>query len=236
MAYAGGGRNPAWGRDVGPPPPTNRHPFGGYSFGYPHPYGGLAALNAGSFYTYSQQYPCGAGNYLRAYMPGQQAFVPGGMQSTAFANSNRYPTTQPVVNPSLPAANMTNSTGGVGCEPGYNYFFPSEHTKIHVFRTGETPPWNLPPSHTTPFHAVHVPVNTTLGDLLKGFGATNPEGRKNKVFEVHQGGNGKWYKGMCFKGDSDKDMEKTIKSIGWDETRNGLPGGKPVVYVYVTNG
>lgn len=236
MAYAGGGRNPAWGRDVGPPPPTSRQAFSGYSFSHPHAYGGLPALNVPSYYTQPQQYTWGVGNYQPPHVVGQQAFAPGGLQSMAFASANRYPTTQPVINTSLPAANMTNSTGGVGCEPGYNYFFASEHTKIHVFRTGDTPPWNLPNSYTSPFHAVHVPVSTTLGDLLKGFGATNPEGSKNKVFEVHQGGNGKWYKGMCYKGDNEKDMEKTIKSIGWDETRTGLPGGKPVVYIYVTNG
>ncbi|KAK6855493.1 hypothetical protein PG995_007644 [Apiospora arundinis] len=28
-------------------------------------------------------------------------------------------------------ANFQNPTGGVGCEPGYNYF-PAQHTKIHV--------------------------------------------------------------------------------------------------------
>lgn len=131
---------------------------------------------------------------------------------------------------------MTNSTGGVGCEPGYNYFFPAEHTKIHVFETGDTPPWLLPPNFVFSFNAVHVPVNTTLGDLLKGFGACNTNPSLNRLFEVHQGGDGKWYKGMCIKGDDFSDMDKTIKSKGWDSTRTGMQGGKPVVYLYVTKG
>lgn len=233
MSFLGGGRNPAWGRDTGPPPPTSRQGLGGYSFGFPHQFGGLAPFGAASFFAAPQQqyYP----GWGAAGGPGP---VPGPAPQghTAFAGAGRGPAGQPVVNPSLPAANMTNSTGGVGCEPGYNYFFPSEHTKIHVFRTGDTPPWNLPPSFASPFHAVHVPVSTTLGDLLRGFGATNPEARKNKVFEVHQGGSGKWYKGQCYAGDDEKSMDMAIKEVGWDQTRTGLPGGKPVVYLYVTNG
>lgn len=149
---------------------------------------------------------------------------------------NNGPVPPPVINPSLPAANMTNSTGGVGCEPGYNYFFPAEHTKLLLFRTGATPPWQLPPHFVAPFHAVHVPVTTTVAELLRGFGATNPDPQKNKIVELQQGGNGRWYKGMSIRGDKDKMMGKTLKSIGWDASRTGLPGQKPVVYLYVTKG
>lgn len=135
---------------------------------------------------------------------------------------------------------MTNSTGGVGCEPGYNYFFPSEHTKIHVFQTGATPPWSLPPSSraaaAVPFHAVHVPVSTTLGDLLRGFGATHADPRRNRVFEVHQGGGGRWYRGQSFGGEDARSMDLAIRDVGWDQSRTGQPGGKPVVYLYVTKG
>jgi hypothetical protein len=139
-----------------------------------------------------------------------------------------------VINPELPAANMTNSTGGVGCEPGYNYFFSPEHTKIHVLKTGATPPWQLPANFQISFHACHVPVSTTIGELMRGFGATNPVPKKNKIYEVVQGGNGSWYKGLCFSGENAADMKRTLKDLGWDKSRTGLLGSKPVVYLYVT--
>lgn len=233
----GGGHNPAWGRDTGPPPPTARQPFG-YPIGIPQQYSGLSPQVAPSFFApppppQQQQYHPGWNYGASPSLSPPQAPPP-----MAVPNVGRHPTGQPVVSSALPAANMTNSTGGVGCEPGYNYFFPSEHTKIHVFQTGDTPPWNLPESHgrAVRFHAVHVPVNTTIGDLLRGFGATNPDPKKNRVFEVHQGGNGKWYKGLAFSGDDSENMDRAIKEVGWDQTRAGLPGGKPVVYLYVTNG
>lgn len=238
MSFLGAGTNPAWGRDAAPPPPNNRvqGALSPYPFGYPHLHHGgmLPAFNAANFYAQQHQ----------PYHPGLPAPAP----QVAFANiaghhapgqgqgQGQGQSQPPAVDTALPAANMTNSTGGVGCEPGYNYFFPSEHTKIHVFKTGDTPPWNLPPGYAAPFHAVHVPVGTTLGDLLKGFGATNPVPDRNRVFEVHQGGSGRWYKGLSYKGDDVGDMGTAIKDVGWDQSRNGLPGGKPVVYLYVTNG
>ncbi len=160
--------------------------------------------------------------------------APGYQYTSGHGGSGRYPQPRPVVNEAMPAANMTNSTGGIGCEPGYNYFFAAEHTKIHVLKTGATPPWQYPPNYTMPFHACHVPVSTTVGDLLKGFGATNPTAKLNKVFEVTQGGNGTWYRGLCFSGDEKDNMKKTLKDVGWDKTRSGLPGGKPVVALYIT--
>lgn len=221
-----GGTNPAHGRDMGPPPPLGRGQ-GGFQ---PQPFSGFGGPGSQQPWfspvaTSSQTSPFPMWNAPQAT---QGFFTQGG--------GTHGPTSQPIINPALPAANMTNSTGGVGCEPGYNYFFPAEHVKIHVFRTGSTPPWQLPANFSAPFYAVHVPVNTTIGDLLKGFGATNPNPQKNKVVELHQGGNGRWYKGMSFRGDKDKAMEKTLSSVGWDSTRTGLPGGKPVVYLYVTKG
>ncbi|KUI71893.1 hypothetical protein VM1G_08054 [Cytospora mali] len=232
MAYVSSGTNPAFGRDHGPPPPSNRRSYGptggyGYSYPYPHQYG----------YYPPQPYYYGIHGHPYS-MPAEPAYMSGNAHAAHYPpmSQGQNLATRPVINPSMPAANLSNSTGGVGCEPGYNYFFPSEHTKIHVFRTGSTPPWQLDRTFSAPFQAVHVPVNTTIGDLLKGFGATNPDAGKNKAIEVHQGGNGKWYKGLSFKGDDDGDMAKTIKSVGWDGSRNGLAGGKPVVYLYVTKG
>lgn len=248
-----GGRNPVWGRDAGPPPPTNRQAFGVNPFNYPLHYG--STYGTARPFAQVQQAYWGSGAYAPLNNPmAQQAFAtsnaepqvfanptrlaypPGSLQPTAYANTGRTQTRQPVVDPSLPAANMTNSTGGVGCEPGYNYFFPSEHAKILVFRTGDTPPWSLPRGFTAPFVSCHVPTNTTVGDLLRGFGACNPDVRKNRVIECHEGGNGVWYKGMSFKGDDVEAMQKQIKDVGWDKTRTGLSGGKPVVHLYVTKG
>lgn len=165
---------------------------------------------------------------------GQQYWAPNPITNTVFASDGRYQTPAPIIDPAVPAANLSNSTGGVGCEPGYNYFFPAAHTKIHVFRTGSTPPWQLPPSFAMQFHALHVPVNTTIAELLKGFGATNSSSKKNIIFECHQGGNGRWYRGMVISGDQKDRLNTPIKDLGWDHTRTGLRGAKPVVYLYVT--
>ena len=128
---------------------------------------------------------------------------------------------------------MRNTTGGFGCEPGYNYFFPTKHTKIHVLRTGATPPWQLPPNFAIQFHACHVPVNTTVSELMKGFGAKNNVPKLNVITEVCPGGGGKWYKGIEVTGECFDMLKKPIKELGWDETRTGLRGEKKVVYIYV---
>lgn len=218
------GRNTAYGPDIGPPPPTN-HGF----YGFAYPQGSYPAL-------YQQQQP-----YWQAYrqsfaMPGPCGYTTNTANPTMFAATGQGPAGDPVINSSIPAANMTNSTGGVGCEPGYNYFFPPEHTKIHVFKTNDTAPWQLPANFSAPFHACHVPCNTTIGTLMKGFGAVNSDPEMNKIIEVHQGGNGNWYKGMSFRGDNLDAMAKEIKDVGWDSSRNGQVGGKPVVWLYVIKG
>lgn len=143
----------------------------------------------------------------------------------------RQPQPWPAIDPTMPAAQMTNSTGGVGCEPGYNLFFAAEHTKAHVFRSN-TPPWQLPATAQLAFKAVHIPCNTTIEELLKGFGCTNPLKKKNRVFEIQSGGGGKWYKGIEIDGGNKDLMKKTIKEIGWDATRTGNPREKPVVCLW----
>jgi hypothetical protein len=131
----------------------------------------------------------------------------------------------------MPAAQMTNSSGGVGCEPGYNYFFPANHTKVHVFKS-DIPPWQLQANAQIPFIASHVPTSTKLGDLLKGFGCTNPSAKKNICFELYSGGNGKWYKGYSFTGDDKDEIGKTMDEVGWDSSRTGNKGEKPVVCLW----
>lgn len=231
MAYCGppsaSGFNPRWGRDEGVQPPH----AGGYA-AQPCAYGAAEPQAAPWWWYY---YPPGA------YAPAAGLVVPPPPPPAAvpayvsgMGGGTRHPQAYPIVDSDLPAANMTNSTGGVGCEPGYNYFFAGEHTKVHVFKTGPTPPWELPRRESMPFHACHIPVNTTVGDLLRGMGANNPAAKKNRVCEVVQGGNGKWYKGIGFSGDDAAAMAKTLKEVGWDSSRTGQPGGKPVVYLYIT--
>ena len=218
-----GGHNPRWGRDVGTAPPIAniaqaRAP--GQAF---HPWPPQMQYQ----YPQNVQYYSVPATYTTA----SGATYP---YASGYGGSGRVPQPRPVVSSSMPAANLTNSTGGIGCEPGYNYFFPPEHTKIHVLKTGATPPWQFPANYTMPFHACHVPVSTTIGELLKGFGATNPTAKLNKVYEVTQGGNGTWYRGLCFTGDDKAAMKQTLKEVGWDKSRSGLPGGKPVVFLYIT--
>lgn len=243
MSFFGSGRNPGFGPDHGLAPPNSRQPYGvgyGYGFGHaypPQPAGYYPALYQQQQYyynTYGRPYCMpGQGGYM---MPGQGGYTTTSANPTQFAQTGQAPAGNPIINSSIPAVNMTNSTGGVGCEPGYNYFFPPEHTKIQVFMTGDTAPWQVPPNVTIPFHSCHVPCNTTIGQLLMGFGACNPEPELNRVFECHQGGNGRWYKGLMFRGDNKDDMKKTIKEVGWDPKRNGLPGGRPVVSLYIVKG
>lgn len=131
----------------------------------------------------------------------------------------------------MPAAQMSNTAGGVGCEPGYNYFFPTDHTKVHVFRS-TTPPWQLPAGAPIQFKAAHIPCRVTLEELLTGFGCDNADPKKNRCYEIVAGGNGMWYKGISFTG-ADKDLiKKSIREVGWDQTRTGTAGQKPVVCLW----
>lgn len=209
------GYNPLYGRDEGP--------------GIP-----------GHYYVLHYFYPAWALTYpTNTPLPPGSPIPPGPVYATTQPNgaANVYPRSPhpftPSLGPSIPSAQLRNTTGGTGCEPGYNYFFPRNHTKIHVFKSA-TPPWQLPAGAHIPFHAVHVPTGTTLAEILKGFGADNPDLKKNRCYEIVQGGGGRWHTGLSFGGD-DKDVGKTtIGEIGWDESRNGQPGGKPVVCIYLT--
>ncbi|KAI1821166.1 hypothetical protein F4861DRAFT_542213 [Xylaria intraflava] len=142
----------------------------------------------------------------------------------------RLPQPHPRVSTDVPGMNMVNSTGGAGCEPGYNYIFHDEHTKIHIFKTSE-PPWRAPRMNYD-FAKFQVPTNTTLAELFVRFGAVNPNPGLNRVTEVIEGGGGKWYRGMIFTGDNFADMSKTLKDIGWDSSRSGRE--KAVVWLWIT--
>ncbi|KAL6696615.1 hypothetical protein J3F84DRAFT_407421 [Trichoderma pleuroticola] len=230
-----GGWNPLTGRDSG----SGRPAFTPY--GAPQPAQGQAYIPHAGGPGYSFAASQGVPQYVvpgAGYPPAQGPSAGYYTQQTYSYQPNgtgnmlpRQPQPYPNIDPTMPAAQMTNTTGGTGCEPGYNYFFPAEHTKAHVFKTN-TPPWQLPPTAQIPFKAAHIPCNTTMAELLKGFGCTNATPKKNKCFEVVSGGGGKWYKGLEVNG-ADKDMlKKTIKDVGWDSTRTGNPNEKPVVCLW----
>ncbi|OTB03249.1 hypothetical protein M426DRAFT_24035 [Hypoxylon sp. CI-4A] len=224
----GPGSNPFWGMDRGGiagQAVNNGQPtgvpagFGGtpYIVNYPGvlPAGAIPGPNhQGPVYVVPQN----GYNHPVPVFPGQE---------------NRLPNPHPVVNPDAPALNLMNSTGGVGCEPGYNYFFPPEHTKLHIIKSS-TAPWRLPEGCSMHFGAYHVPVNTTLRELMVGFGAQNPMPKKNRVTEVIQGGNGKWYRSVTFTGADSAQVNKKLQELGWDHTRTGRPGENPVVWLWIT--
>ncbi|WYZ43133.1 hypothetical protein EsH8_VI_000832 [Colletotrichum jinshuiense] len=235
-------RRPPWGPNTGMqlprygeayiPHPGWAQPGGAYAA-----YGNYCYYPSPSYFSYPATAPY-PGSTAYAWPGAQQPQPAGGYASYPLqpggqsAWAARTAQGRPALDPRSPAAQLSNSTGGTGCEPGYNYFFPAAHTKVHVFRTS-TPPWQLPANARVQFSAFHVPVGTTLAEVLRGFGATNPAPKKNKCFEIVQAGNGRWYKGLCFSGDDKDMMKKTVAEVGWDATRTGQPGGKPVVCVWL---
>ncbi len=131
-----------------------------------------------------------------------------------------------VENGGTPGINLKNDTGGIGLEPGYNYIFPDEHVKIHVLKTS-CPPWQLEGTEEIEYQAHKVPTCITVRTMMDGFGCDNKEPKKNVVYELAQGGNGKWYRGISMKGDDQKKMGKTVGDMGWG-------GGGDPVWLYFT--
>lgn len=144
----------------------------------------------------------------------------------------RMPGPAPIIDPEMPAANLCNTSGGSGCEPGFNYFFPPEHAKIFVLRCG-TPPWQVTDQSQIGFTASHVPTNVTVGQLMRGFGCDHPIPKKNKVVEVVPGGQGKWYKGLTVSGDEKDKVKQDLASMGWAGSRGD---GKPGVFLWFSKG
>lgn len=235
-----GGWNPLAGRDAPGVGPT-RPPYAPYGAPVPSQGGDPYTYHAGGPGYYSlpgivPQYTPSASMTYGLYYPGGPVYSYAQPQFSSQPNGAgnvfaRQSQPWPRIDPAMPAAQMTNSTGGVGCEPGYNYFFASEHTKVHVFKS-TTAPWQLPPNTQIPFIASHIPCNTTFAALMQGFGCTNPSAKKNRVFEIVNGGGGKWYKGLEINGGDKEAMKKTIGEVGWDSTRTGLDGEKPVVCLW----
>lgn len=112
-----------------------------------------------------------------------------------------------------PGINLTNGTGGIGLEPGYNYIFPDAHIYIHVLKTS-CPPWQLEGTEQIEYQAHKVPTCVSVGTMMKQFGCDNGDKGKNVLYEVVMGGGGKWYRGISIKGD-DKRTEKSVGDMGW---------------------
>jgi hypothetical protein len=131
----------------------------------------------------------------------------------------------------LPSVNFQNAPGGIANEPGYSYVFPKETCKLHVINS-QNPPWQNDGGYH--LSCYNVPCNITLKELLQQFGCNNSNAGLNRVHEMAQGGDGRWYKGLTFVGDNKSAMGKTLQDVGWDETRNGVD--KDYVWVWFTKG
>ncbi|KAI1321517.1 hypothetical protein F5Y16DRAFT_416852 [Xylariaceae sp. FL0255] len=221
------GWSPRWGWDniqgnvpaPNPPPAPAGMPFAAY---FTNPGFYPFAMNPGA-------YNSAAG----VFMPGQPQYVQGqpAMNNQPYMYLDpRAPQPHPRVSLNVPALNLVNSYGGAGCEPGYNYLFHAECTKIHVFQCKE-PPWRTAGMNSR-FGKFQVPTNVTLSELFLAFGACNPIAKNNKITEIIEGGNARWYTGQVYVGDMHDKMKKTLKEIGWDNSRNGRD--KPVIWLWVT--
>ncbi|KAK3898645.1 hypothetical protein C8A05DRAFT_47089 [Staphylotrichum tortipilum] len=153
---------------------------------------------------------------------------------SGFNNSSRLPQPAPPIDPDFPAANLINSTGGAGAEPGYNYFFPSEHAKVVVLKC-PVPPWTLVPGTYAdiPFYASLVPAEIRMNQLLAGFGAQNPDKKQNQFWEVYPQGGGKWGWKEHVTGDDEVMMARTVRDMGWLTKREGVA---LTVYLWISKG
>lgn len=253
MSFPVAGFNPVFGRDAGPPPPLvpPSGPPTSPDYGAPPP----GTSNAGqAYYPIPGQQPPMYYYYPGYYTPPPPygAVVPpppalpqpigttiavderGQIYQyiSGLNGSGRVPQPPPAVDPDFPAANLINSTGGVGAEPGFNYFFPTQHAKVVVLKC-EVPPWKLVPgTHADlPFHACKVPANVTMAELLVGFGAQNPDKGKNQLWEVYPQGAGLWGWKEHVRGDDEVMAIRTVREMGWVEKPDGV---LPTIYLWIS--
>ncbi|RFU27701.1 hypothetical protein B7463_g8645, partial [Scytalidium lignicola] len=143
-----------------------------------------------------------------------------------------------VSNGGLQAVSFQSGTGGpVAPPPGYNYLFHSEHCKFHVFKT-PIPPWQAPVCKEDPTTHVKllIPTNITVKELMQNLGCNNADPKKNKIYELAEIGGGRWSRGLTMCGDDKERMKKKITEFGWDKTRTGKSGEKPVVWLWLSKG
>lgn len=225
-AMAGRGYNTFHGFDTGPPPP---------GFGPVQPVG---VPQYPAFFNAPAAVP-GFGWPQPTFAPQPVIAAPGQVPVMNFAPYPGFPGTYPAPAPTtdhgIPGVHLRNHTGGVGLPPGYNYAFPREHCKIHVFKTA-MPPWQstISPHDESKHVKLFVPCNVTVKELMQQLGATNEDAKKNKLHEVTEAGNGRWVKGISIAGDDKDRVKKGIAEFGWDKSRTGYPGERPVVWLWVT--
>jgi hypothetical protein len=145
-----------------------------------------------------------------------------------------YPAAAPFTDHGFPGIHLRNHTGGVGLEPGYDYFFPKENCKIHVFKTVEKPWQCTVHGHDNSTHVkLYVPVNTNVKDLMQNLGCTNDDPKKNILYELAEKGSGQWSTGLRIVGDNKDMMKKTIGDLGWNSKRTGYE--QAVVWLWLTS-
>ncbi|KAK4176849.1 hypothetical protein QBC36DRAFT_345938 [Triangularia setosa] len=149
-------------------------------------------------------------------------------------STGRIPQPPPTTNPGFPAANLLNSTGGAGAEPGFNYFFPTEHANVIVLKSA-TAPWKLADGYDRlDYWSVKVPSNVTMAELLVGFGATSREMERNAVYVVYQQGDGKWEHQESIRGGDEGVMRRSVREMGW--LKKGPGGRVGCKYLWVVKG
>jgi hypothetical protein len=205
------GFNTAHGFDNGPTPP-------GFGFGR----------------QYQGYYPP-----MPTYYPPQAPYMalPPPMMSMApqFPMGQVYAGGAPVPDHGFPGLILRNETGGCGY-PGYYYLYPQEHCKIHVFKTKEKPWQKTVNSYDNSNHIkVVVPVSTTIKELMQNLGCANDDAKMNIMYECTEKGNGSWAHGIKLGGDDKDKMKKSIGEYGWNKTRTGFPGQRPVVWLWLTD-
>lgn len=226
---SGPGYNTFHGYDTGPPPPP------GVGRGMPQ-YSGFYQQPA------MQGWPAQPVVYAQPPVVAPPAYPgypsmhqpPPGTYPSYQSPPGNYPSYPPQPT-DYPGVHLRNPTGGVGCPPGYNYLFHSENVPIHVFKTVEKP-WQIKvyKEDNSTHVKLMVPCNTTVKELMQNIGCTNGDAKKNILYEVTEKGNGCWASGLRIVGDDRDRVKKRIAELGWANDRTGLPGQKPVVWLWVT--
>lgn len=107
---------------------------------------------------------------------------------------------------------------------GLAYLFPASHTIIHFLHDG-TRPFDRPQGSTPNFAALKVTTMMTVADLMRSLGVPTDDDDRFGVTECIELGNGHWIRGTTYILGEAK-SQKTLKEIGWDESRG--TSSKPV--------
>lgn len=100
---------------------------------------------------------------------------------------------------------------------GIAYLFPDSHTVIHFLFDG-TRPFDGPPGCEPEFAALKIPTTMTVAGLMNQLGVPGNGNDRYGVTECVEVGNGSWAKGITYVWSEEK-SKKTLKAIGWDDSR-----------------